>query len=129
MRNPMELRAALIYAGFLTAIMGLGKALSQWAGSAGLWALSAVSGLADVDAITLSLARMGSEGLALRVATVGIIIAVSINSIFMSVRGLSIDVYELGWRLLVPMASGAALARATAAWLYLTRTARMIHFL
>lgn len=123
MRNPMELRAALIYAGFLTAIMVLGKALSQWAGSAGLWALSAVSGLADVDAITLSLARMGSEGLALRVATVGIIIAVSINSIFKSVLGLSIGGRHLGWRLLVPLASGAALALAAAVWLYLTRTA------
>lgn len=123
MRNPMELRAALIYAGFLTTIMVLGKALSQWAGSAGLWVLSAISGLADVDAITLSLARMGDEGLALRVATIGIIIAISVNSILKSILGFSIGGRQLGWRLVVPLVSGAALALTAAVWMYITRAA------
>lgn len=121
LRNPVELRVALLYAALLTTIMVLGKALSQWAGSAGLWTLSAFSGLADVDAITLSLARMSSEGLNTGVAVVGIAIATGVNSLLKGTLGLVLGGRSLGLRLIIPLGTGALLALATAIWLHLSQ--------
>lgn len=56
--NPTEIRVALGF-GLLYAIVQLGAAwLSQYAGNSGLYALALVSGLTDVDAITLSSLRL-----------------------------------------------------------------------
>lgn len=81
MKNPLELRAALGFGLLLALVMLLGQALQQWFGEAGLLALAAASGVADVDAITLSLARMGAEGLQVSVAATGIVIAAAVNSV------------------------------------------------
>jgi uncharacterized membrane protein (DUF4010 family) len=58
LRNPLELQAALGWAALLAALTLLSRALYVWLGSAGLFILAVISGLADVDAIGLSLARM-----------------------------------------------------------------------
>jgi uncharacterized membrane protein (DUF4010 family) len=60
--NPSELRAALLF-GFLYAAVLLAVA---WArdrfGASGLYAVAVISGLTDVDAITLSTARLVEDG-------------------------------------------------------------------
>jgi uncharacterized membrane protein (DUF4010 family) len=58
LRNPLELQAALGWAALLAALSLLSRALYVWLGPAGLFVLAVISGLADVDAIGLSLARM-----------------------------------------------------------------------
>jgi uncharacterized membrane protein (DUF4010 family) len=62
MKNPTELRAALgfglLYAGVLFAAAWL----SDWVGSHGVYAVALVSGLTDVDAITLSSLRLFGLG-------------------------------------------------------------------
>jgi uncharacterized membrane protein (DUF4010 family) len=58
LRNPLELQAALGWAALLAALSLLSRALYVWLGPTGLFALAVISGLADVDAIGLSLARM-----------------------------------------------------------------------
>ncbi|NBB93189.1 MAG: DUF4010 domain-containing protein [Gammaproteobacteria bacterium] len=113
-RNPMELKSALLFGGLLALIMLLGKALSEWAGDAGLWALAAASGLADVDAITLSLARMSEQDISLQVATVGIVIAAGANSLVKGGMALSIGGRPLGFRVLLPLAAGSVLALTAA---------------
>ena len=61
-RNPAQMRAALVF-GALYAVVLLATAWArQRFGSGGLYAVAAISGLVDVNAITLSTARMGSEG-------------------------------------------------------------------
>lgn len=52
--NPMELRAALGFAVLYSAVLLCSAWLSDLAGSKGLYTVALVSGLADVDAITLS---------------------------------------------------------------------------
>ncbi len=60
--NPAEIRAALGF-GLLYALVLFSSAwISDMAGSRGLYALSVVSGLTDVDAITLSSLRLLSLG-------------------------------------------------------------------
>ncbi|GAB4141431.1 MAG: MgtC/SapB family protein [Sphingomonadales bacterium] len=61
-RNPLDLRAAAQFGVLLTIIMVLSKALNAWFGDRGVFALAAISGLADVDAIILSLATMFGDG-------------------------------------------------------------------
>ncbi len=79
--NPLELTSALGFGALLAAIMLLGKALTEWFGEAGVYGLAAASGVADVDAINLSLSGMSREGLAVSVAGLGILIAAGVNSL------------------------------------------------
>jgi uncharacterized membrane protein (DUF4010 family) len=59
--NPAELRSALIFGG-LYALVILGVAAAKdWLGSAGLYAVAVLSGLHDLDAITLSTAQLVDE--------------------------------------------------------------------
>ncbi|MEJ2176243.1 MAG: MgtC/SapB family protein, partial [bacterium] len=55
LRNPLDLRTALGFGLLLAVVMLLGKALQELSGEAGVLVLAAASGVADVDAITLSL--------------------------------------------------------------------------
>ena len=78
--NPFELRPALLFAALLAGLMVLSRALSDRYGDTGIYLLAAVSGLADVDAITLSLANMASEDLATSTAALAILIAAFVNA-------------------------------------------------
>lgn len=81
LRNPFEFGMALQFGALLAAVMLLSHALHAWLGPYGLYGLAVASGLADVDAVTLSFASMASEGtLASRFAAAGILIAVAVNS-------------------------------------------------
>jgi len=70
-RNPLELKVALQFGLLLAAIMFLARALQATVGETGLFALAAVSGLGDVDAITLSFASMTGEGTITAATAVG----------------------------------------------------------
>lgn len=116
LRNPLELKYALAFGALLAVIMTLGKMLSQWAGDAGLWTLAAASGIADVDAITLSLADMSHTGIGLGVATIGIVIAAAVNSAFKGAMALVVGGPSLGLRVLIPLLF-AALTGLALAWM------------
>ncbi len=85
LRNPLELRVALVFGALLALVMLLGEALRATFGAAGLYGLAAVSGLADVDAMTLALSRMSQGDLALASAVAGIVIAGAANSVVKAV--------------------------------------------
>ncbi|HDM8049316.1 TPA: MgtC/SapB family protein [Vibrio fluvialis] len=80
-KNPLALQSALWFGVILAIIMLLAHALSDWFGQAGTLALSAVSGITDVDAITLALGRQSTHLLDAYTAAMGIIIAASINTL------------------------------------------------
>lgn len=109
--NPLELTSALTFGGLLALVMLLGKALTEWFGDAGVYALAAASGIADVDAITLSLARMGSDDLTAITAVLGIVIAASVNSLVKAGMAGVIGGRKLG------LAAGLPLGIAVAAGL------------
>ncbi|WP_260291408.1 MgtC/SapB family protein [Sedimenticola hydrogenitrophicus] len=81
LKNPLELKTAVVFGLLLAVVMLLGRALKEWFGDAGLLALAAASGVADVDAITLSLARLGPADVDQRVVVLGLLIAASANSL------------------------------------------------
>ncbi|MGB0128669.1 MAG: DUF4010 domain-containing protein, partial [Rhodocyclaceae bacterium] len=57
-RNPTELRAALGFGAMYAAVLFLSAWLSDIAGDSGIYGVALVSGLTDVDAITLSSLRL-----------------------------------------------------------------------
>jgi len=81
-RNPFELLPALKFGLLLGGVTLLAHALREWAGESGLYVLAVVSGMTDVDAITLSLAGFVEDDVAVAVAATGIVIAAMANTAF-----------------------------------------------
>jgi uncharacterized membrane protein (DUF4010 family) len=79
--NPFELRPALTF-GLLYAAILLGANLARLTlGEAGLYLSGLVAGLADVDAITLSMAALSRDGLATSFAARTIVLATAANTL------------------------------------------------
>ncbi|MGM0413210.1 MAG: MgtC/SapB family protein, partial [Pseudomonadota bacterium] len=105
--NPMELGPALQFAGLLAAVTLLAEAARRWLGDAGLYALAAASGIADVDAITLSLAGMAREDLAGEVAVRAMLLAALVNTVVKGAMAAAVGGAALGRRVAVPFAAMA----------------------
>lgn len=60
--NPSQLKAALLFAGGYALVLLAAAVVRQHIGDAGLYAVAAISGLTDVDAVTLSTAQLVSTG-------------------------------------------------------------------
>lgn len=79
-RNPFEIATVLQLAGLIAVILLLTKLAATQIGSAGIYLLAALSGIADVDALTLSMARLAGGQLAVDHAATAILIAASVNT-------------------------------------------------
>ncbi|EOG1785406.1 MgtC/SapB family protein, partial [Vibrio parahaemolyticus] len=79
--NPLALQSALFFGMMLAVIMLLSHALAEWFGNAGVLILSALSGITDVDAISLALGRQSIQILSVTTAALSILIAASVNTI------------------------------------------------
>ena len=112
--NPLELTSALVFGALLALVMLLGQALTEWFGDAGVYALAAASGVADVDAITLSLARMSGGDVLLATAAIGIVLAASVNSLVKAGMAGAIGTRGLGWRVGAPMMAALILGLGAA---------------
>jgi uncharacterized membrane protein (DUF4010 family) len=81
--NPAELRTALGFAALYAVVLMLAGWFGDLWGSMGQYVLSAASGLADVDAITLSNLRLYGQGqLSAMQASTATVLAVSANVVF-----------------------------------------------
>ncbi len=111
LKNPLQLTSALQFGLLLAAIMLLAEAFRTWLGEAGIYLLAAVSGIADVDAITLSLANMARGDLAADVASRAILLAALVNTL---VKGVLVFVIA-GGSMAKHFAPGLILMLATGA--------------
>lgn len=109
--NPFELGEVLRFGLLLAAIMLAAKLLLRGFGESGLLPLAAVTGLADVDPITLSVARMLGTGLTPEGAALAILIAGGSNIVAKAGVALGVG----GWRHGAPIAAAGALAIGVAA--------------
>jgi uncharacterized membrane protein (DUF4010 family) len=81
LRNPLDLEAALVYGAILTVLFLAVRAVQEWFGETGIYTLAAVSGLADVDAIAISLAQgAGEQALGEALAARAIVVAALVNT-------------------------------------------------
>jgi uncharacterized membrane protein (DUF4010 family) len=82
-RNPTNLLAAFGFAVAYGVILWLAAWLADVVGASGMYALAFVSGLTDVDAITLSSLRLlATDAVDLRVAVTTIAVALAANLLF-----------------------------------------------
>jgi len=101
LKNPFELSTVLQFGALLTFVVFLVKIIPNYLGSTGIYILSAISGLADVDAITLSMARSGGDQLSLEVASTAIAIAVGMNTLSKAALGWITGGTAVGARLVI----------------------------
>lgn len=80
-QNPLELSTALTFGAILSGIILLSYLLRDWFGSVGIYILAMLSGITDVDAITLTLARQSNDPSLLPEASLAILIAAATNSL------------------------------------------------
>ncbi|WP_220495451.1 MgtC/SapB family protein [Oceanospirillum sediminis] len=111
--SPLSLTSALGFGVLLAAILLLSSALQDILGEAGILILAAVSGVADVDPINLSLSGMSRDGLAESTAVLGIIIAAAVNSVLKGGMAGAIGGREVAVRATFPLVLSAVLALLT----------------
>lgn len=116
-RNPLELKVAVPFGLLLAVVMVLARAFRDWLGETGLYLLAAVSGLGDVDAITLSLASMIERGEAsASVVAAATVLAVATGTASKPVLVTAIGNLRMGLHVAVPLLA-ALLAAAAVIWL------------
>ncbi len=104
MSNPTELRTALGF-GLMYGLVLLASAwLSDWLGTGGLYGVALVSGLTDVDAITLSSLRLHNlDTLTVSVLVNVITLAILSNLAFKSTLAVSVGGWHMGRHALAGM--------------------------
>ena len=120
--NPLDLGTALRFGLILTAIMVVARAASAWAGAFGLLLVAGISGLVDVDAISLSVATMSIHQLVAPGVAIGaILLAAVVNTVLKPAMALAIGGSSMGLRFLT--ASLAMIIACGAGWLIAMRLA------
>lgn len=120
LRNPFSLRETLLLAALIGGVTFAVEVFSAWFGAAGGLATALLSGTVDVDAASVSLARLGAGSLAPPVAALGIVLAVTANNAFKFVIGTGAAGRGFAGYLLtaigIPVALMAGVAVAVLLW-------------
>ncbi|ABV36198.1 conserved hypothetical protein [Shewanella sediminis HAW-EB3] len=81
-KNPLKLASAMLFGLLLVTVALVGRAIVEWLGESGVFLIALVSGVADVDAINLTLSRMAGEDISPDMAVLGIVLASISNTLF-----------------------------------------------
>ncbi len=111
--NPFSLTAAARFAALFAVVLLAVKIVQAHFPPSGLYAVAALAGLTDVDAITLTMAEYAQSGAA-RVAVIAIVIAALANTIVKCGMAFVLGGPQLGKRLLVATAVTLAAGLAAA---------------
>lgn len=101
--NPLQLGTAIQFGILLAVILLLSEGMKNWFGDAGIYSLAIISGLMDVDAITLSLSRSAQGELSHATAAIGIILACASNTLLKGVMFATVAGIKLHYRFVVYM--------------------------
>ena len=110
--NPFELKTVLKFGLLLTAITAATKLLTRIGTGQGVYVLALFSGIADVDAMTLSMSRQAADPASATLAANAILIVVAVNTVAKAVIGWMTGGAEFGKRMMaaavVAIAAGGA---------------------
>ncbi len=115
LKNPFDLAVVLKFGALLLVVTVAAKLLTAYAGSSGAYLLAAASSVADVDAISISMARLASGPLGVDVAATAIAIVAAGNTLSKAAIGWMTGGAEFGWRMFA--AAAAAIVAGAAALL------------
>lgn len=114
LKNPFEIPAVLTFAALLGLISLISKMTIDYLGPSALFAVAAISGLVDVDAITLSTARLAGSAINIKTAADVILIAVAVNVATKAVLAFSAGARQYG--IALALASAVAVAMGAVAY-------------
>lgn len=80
-KNPFEIKSALVFGLIFGVILFLSKAAQIYFGNSGIYAASVLGGISSVDAIVLSISKIVNEKISFRIASEAIIIVAATNTI------------------------------------------------
>jgi uncharacterized membrane protein (DUF4010 family) len=99
LENPLDLPEVLKFGALLACVMALSRVAARLAGEGGVYVVALFSGLADVDAIALTMVHYGAAEISQSAAAAAILIAVASNTVTKTVIGTVIGGGPMGWRL------------------------------
>ena len=118
LKNPFELGSAIKVTLVFALVLFAMKAAQTYAGSQGLYLAATLGGLTDVDAVTLSSARLSADAIAAATATTAIVIAIASNTVVKTGLAIGVGGWALGKRVVfvgaLVIAAGAAALAITA---------------
>jgi uncharacterized membrane protein (DUF4010 family) len=106
--NPFDLTTVLKFGALLAVVMLFAEGLTRFYGPGGAYALAAASGIADVDAFTLSMTRLARTALGPETAATAILVTVAVNSIAKGVLAWITGGAGIGRRVLLIAAAAIA---------------------
>lgn len=115
-KNPLALKAALIFGVLLTVVGIAVRAVNHYAGETGLYTFSALTGLVDMDSIALSLARMITEPSQVQSFTIAILIATWANTLLKGVLACVIGGRQMLMTVTLPLITGVICSMI---WVYM----------
>lgn len=117
-KNPAEFKSALFFSGlYALVLLGVAEAKNHF-GETGLYAVSIISGLTDMDAITLSTSQLAAGGgVSTRLAWHAILLAAMANFLFKLATVAVLGSKELLWRTALAFAL-ALLGGGALLWLW-----------
>lgn len=118
--NPFELSSAVKFALLYAGILLLSKAAHTYLGPQAILLAGALAGTTDVDAITLSMARLSGEGLSLEIAGTTVLIAVASNTVVKGVLAAVTGGREFGRRVAMGFAWMLAAGAIGVGWMWVS---------
>ncbi|MPZ35722.1 MAG: DUF4010 domain-containing protein [Rhodospirillales bacterium] len=115
-RNPFDFWSVVGFAVLLAVIIVIGRALGEGVGATGAIIGAAAMGLADVDAVTVSMARLVPDPLSVQQVTYAILAAVATNMLAKLAIGATVGRGTFAIELAV-MSTATILAAALTLWL------------
>ncbi len=79
--NPLQLKAAIQFGIILAIVLLLSEGSRRWLGDPGVYGFSLITGMVDIDSITLSLLNMSGTNLVQTVVTTAIVLATVANTL------------------------------------------------
>ncbi len=115
--NPFGFWSVVGLAALLALIVFAGRAANEWFGAAGVLLGSLVLGLAEVDSIVVSVARLAPQSLSLMVAADAVLAAVLSNTVSKVALGVAVGGSDFARRMAI-LAAACIGSAAGAYWLY-----------
>jgi uncharacterized membrane protein (DUF4010 family) len=115
--NPFELSSAFKFGLIFSLILLASRAATQLWGRQGGFLAAVLAGTVDVDAVSISIARMAPAQLPLRDAAVGVFLACASNTLVKAGITAVVGGWSFGWRVVVAFAGMIATGIAGVAWL------------
>jgi uncharacterized membrane protein (DUF4010 family) len=115
LRNPFDLKTVFGFAVLLAAMEVTARVLAEQFGGAGALVGALVAGLADVDAVTVSMTKLAPATLTAQAAALAVLVAVASNTLSKVAIGVTVG---RGWfAVAVLAASAASLATGAIGWM------------